>query len=498
MLRSSRILAPVLAMACGNGVRAGVPEDDASWVGRDAHFDDVLGEDGPLCIGLECNIDPCGGDATRTQLTGSVYDPAGKNPLPNVLVYVPNAPLSALTEGPSCEACFGGSGGPIVGTLTDYRGRFTLEGVPSGTNVPLVVQVGKWRRQVSVPTVTKCVSSDTTALTGADGRPLVRLPKNRSEGSMPRIAIVSGAADPFECVLAKIGIDVTAESGEIGPPVVAGLANPDRIHFYTSPDAPGLDTSATLGGPSPSASGLWDTAAHLSAYDAILLPCEGADFDKGAAVRARLVDYAGRGGRIFATHHSYSYLQFAPAASLWPNVVKFWNHTPAKDGPTSVVLNRTFPRGDTFARWLHFIGASPDLGRLPIQGVQHDYAFVDRTRATPWMYSNVDGTMPKDTTGACTRDTDCPTTEAGGGCWGGTCVPAHGQEALMTFNVPVGPPAAQCGRVVFADFHASASASPGKGAFPEGCDGGDLSAQEKVFEFMLFDFPMCVWNHGKW
>jgi hypothetical protein len=90
-----------------------------------------------------------------------VYDPAGKNPLYNVIVYVPNAPLAPITHGATCETCnTAPSGTPIASALTDTHGRFKIEKnalgtniPPSGTDIPLVIQIGKWRRQIKLGTV---------------------------------------------------------------------------------------------------------------------------------------------------------------------------------------------------------------------------------------------------------------------------------------------------------------------------------------------------------
>ncbi|MBL8722373.1 MAG: hypothetical protein JNL79_40705 [Myxococcales bacterium] len=642
--------------ADGGGITIG-EGGEAGWVG------------GSTCTGLQCQVDACSGDYTKTQLTGKVYDPAGKNPLYNVLVYVPNASLAPLTDGVTCDACSGGSGSPIVSALTDYTGSFTLKGVPSGTSIPLVIQSGKWRRQLTLPSVTKCAVNDTTALTGADGLKLIRFPKNRSEGSIPRIAFVSGGADPFQCVFKKMGIDVTTTSSEVGVPVLAdGSINPDRIHYYRGSSSAGQNLSTALGGGAPSSTTLWASATRLNLYDAIIFACEGNEYNKGTAVNQALVDYAGRGGRLFLTHYSYAFLQFAPGVSKFPNTVNSWDHSMAYSpvSPMTSLVNMTFPKGDNFARWLNYVGASPTLGRLAIQESRRDLDRVNRAYATPWMYSNMNGTIPgggttllptgsacttgaqcasgtctggsgstaianggfesgltswtgagavaastttpktgtrslqlgssantssaaqtftapagggaltfsyrivctdvgydnasvmlrdntagvttypvaarcsnggwesasvplvggrsytltfqlyefpdyiipsylyvddvmvgsagtcaAGTTAACTTDAGCG---AGWSCWNGICIPPHDMEALMTFNVPVGAaPAAQCGRVVFSDFHVSASALSGTSStFPDGCKAGDLSAQEKALEFMLFDLTACL------
>jgi hypothetical protein len=63
-----------------------------------------------------------------TSVTGTVYAPNGIDPLPNTLVYVPNAPLSLFTDGVSTPHCACGddvSGSPLVSAVTDYKGNFT-------------------------------------------------------------------------------------------------------------------------------------------------------------------------------------------------------------------------------------------------------------------------------------------------------------------------------------------------------------------------------------
>jgi hypothetical protein len=138
-------------------------------------------------------------------LSGVTRDPAGRLPLYNVVVYVPSEPLAPLERGAACETCDGNfSGRPIAATVSDAAGNFTLDisNVPQRENIPIVVQAGKWRRQVTLASATDCGN---TSL-GAD---LSRLPKSRAEGELPHIAVMRAGSDALECLFTKIGVDLS-------------------------------------------------------------------------------------------------------------------------------------------------------------------------------------------------------------------------------------------------------------------------------------------------
>ena len=180
----------------------------------------------PACTGLCLQQVSCAGGKTTT-ISGTVYAPNGVDPLPNVTVYIPNAPVDAFTPTVSCPvAGQAPSGSPLVGTTTNADGTFTLVNAPVGSNIPLVVVSGRWRRQVVIPGTVAC----------ADTPFPVNMPRNKAEGDIPRIAIATGSQDSVECVLRKVGL---AESEFTNP------LDPGRIHLYSGSFSPGARIDAT-------------------------------------------------------------------------------------------------------------------------------------------------------------------------------------------------------------------------------------------------------------
>ncbi|MCA9587255.1 MAG: carboxypeptidase regulatory-like domain-containing protein [Myxococcales bacterium] len=400
------------------------------------------GEGGKPCISGLCKQQVDCGTAPKTSVSGKVHDPAGKVPLYNVLVYVPNATPAPITTGASCDRCGDVSGDPLVTALTDAKGEFRLDDVPVGKDIPLVIQVGKWRRQITIPNVEKCVDHPLSV-------DQLRLPRNQSEGDLPQMAIASGAADPFECLLTKMGIDEAEFTHDTGT---------GRVHYYREN---GVDTSPSA----PAASTLYNDLAKMKTYDIIFLPCEGSPRDKNDTVDQNLVDYTAVGGRAFTTHYGYVWL--FNGVTPFPTTGDWQPRQSDKfSGVLNAQVNTGFPKGQAFAEWLVNVGASQQLGTMELREARHDLNAGNDPPSTTWMSTN-----------------DMP-------------APNNNAAMHITFNTPIGVPDAQlCGRVVYSDFHVSASAKePGQPNFPGSCKKGDLSEQEKALEFMLFDLSSCIQN----
>ena len=385
------------------------------------------------CTNLQCQQVSCGTARPKTTVSGVVFDPAGRQPLYGALVYVPNAPLAPLAHGTTCDRCGTiSSGDPIVTALTDTKGRFTLTDVPAGDAIPLVVQIGKWRRQVALPHVSACKDNPVD-------KDLTRLPRNQREGEMPLIALSTGC-DPMECLFRKIGIDDSEFTDGEGR---------GRVHLYRGNRGGGVPAST-------SSYALWPNIERLKTYDIVINACECAPYPRGEDSIAAMHDFLDAGGRFFGSHFHYNWftenVEFQEVAEWTP-------HGVCNDGPNRI--DDTFPKGRAFAEWLMVSGASERYGEIPLTCAPKDLASTKRTRSQRWIY-------------------DGPS----------------GSPSYVSFNTPVTAPAeAQCGRAVFADLHVSRADQgldiPGQ-PFPSGCMSTEMSPQEKALEFMFFDLSSCI------
>jgi hypothetical protein len=455
----------------------------------------------PCPAGLQCNVS-CSGGGT-TSISGTVYDPAGNNPLYNVVVYVPATPLQPLPAGVptgndscSCLALF--KSGAITSVATGVDGKFTLTNAPAGSNVPLVIQIGKWRHEVNV-NVTACQDNPQPDKS-------LKLPGTiaAANDSMPDIAVSTGSADTLECLMTRIGLPNSE--------YVAGAGGSGHIHVFSGGDPTGMsamgtpETPAMPGAPEADTA-LWDSPDHLMAYDITLLSCEGAETYK--ANPPALEQYLNQGGRVFASHYHYAWFA-GPMEAIKANMLTGANYSAPMDwgthlgnwnpdgmfgtmpmpgmgyplgdigGIIDTTLNGSsmpFPKGQALLQWLGIVNALGQSGVPPMELSIFQPRFdvtvtSSNTPSQPWITSDSQG------------------------------VP--GMTQYFSFDTPVNPnppvtgpdPSGgwtYCGRAVYSDLHVGGDPSTSDMPPPPGgCMTGPLSPQEKALEFMLFDLSSCV------
>jgi hypothetical protein len=455
IIGGSVVLGLLVAVGCGTTDESVFPGGDGTSSGANGSSgtsgfgssgsSGASGAGGP-CVGLECKQVACaGGGATTTSLSGKVYDPSGTVPLYNAIVYVPNAELTPFTEGITCDKCgTTPSGKPITTALTDSKGDFVLNNVPVGVDVPLVMQIGRWRRKITIPaaTVHQCGNAQLDAA-------ITRLPRTKAEGEIPKIAISTGGADSLECFVRKLGVET-----EMTNPSGAG-----RVHIYqgkrTNNDGSKIDANT------PTGESLWDDAAKLKTYDMVILSCEGDEnpSTKSTAARANVKDYLDQGGRLFASHFHYEW--FKNGSMPLPSTAT-WTGGSTEDSASMVNVDTTFAKGIAFGEWLDEVKATtaPKSGIVAMTELKKSVTQVPGVGGTPdtsrrWLY-----------------------TPAG--------------PKFYSFNTPIGTaPAQQCGRGVYTDIHVSSGDAQG-GTFPANCTTKGFTAQEKALLFLMMDLASCI------
>lgn len=445
-------------------------------------------------------IPDCTAQGTPTRLSGRVVTPGRTDDdtgnqvgVPNAVVYILRntdvAELPPITAGipaggTSCDRCEDQDLGPILlGTVTDATGRFVLEGsIPVGTEFLLAVKVGKFRRVVtySLPESAACTTTE-LPLT-LPGNP-TRLPRSIDDGlavNIPRIAVTTGQVDAMECVLEKMGL----AHSEFGNPAPAGPGVP-HVQLYRGTGGGGFGmmtprmAGAKIDDTTPSDSVLYGDLAQLQSYDFVIADCEGLGWDSNGSEReswgANVREYVNRGGRLFSSHLSFSWLDsngdqaydaadpiatgLGPAAT-WSDTVDI------SDTATGVIAlggPNASPRIQSFADWMAAEGVvmAPD-----------NTFMIEEPRSQ----------------------------NTGLGEFSEEFVYAQdGNERVQqfSFNTPYGAPEeAACGRVAYSGFHV---VSTGGGTmtpfadvtFPKHCT-GSLTDQEKVLLYMIFDLGACV------
>jgi hypothetical protein len=339
---------------------------------------------------------------------------------------------------------------PIAQARTDEAGKFSLTNLPTGDNIPLVITTGKWRRQITIPHVAQCTD---TPLAATD----TRLPKNKSEGDIPQIAITTGSADSLECLIRRLGVDdseITVDN------------KPGRVHLYHGNGVSGFSGGASFS----DAQQLWGNGTQLAKYDIVIFSCEGAQNanTKPQAAMDAVKAYADLGGRVFLSHWHNVWLEGDTQGSgngqrpaVWTDIATWSNAGNLGNGIVDKIDEIANPKGVSFATWMLNVQGSTMRDNINIiDGTGKTTCnAVDPAKGERWTYYN------------------------------------NGTELTQNFQFSTpneAPIESRCGKVVFSDMHVSGDGGSGN-TYPGSCGGTTtLSPQEKALAFMFFDISSCV------
>jgi hypothetical protein len=406
--------------------------------------------EGPVCdsgAGWECAVDmTCGANAATT-LKGKVFDPAGIHPLPGVAVFIPMdlATVPPLTRGTS--ACTVPTIGDYVTVaITDATGAFTLSSVPTGRGIPLVVELGKWRRTTTVDITTSCATT-----TVPDGT--LRLPRNRQEGEMPQMALLTGGCDDLGCFLTNIGID----PAEFSAPHAGGA-----VDVYQGLGGVGTGPSlsnGTAGDCTTASCPLWANKQSLESYDVAILSCECAENaqTKPPASMQALHDWLDEGGKVLASHSQATWFRSSAGADF--RAAATWLGPSAATSSGTYDVNTSFALGSKFGDWLKGVGvlAAGQLPTIALDNVASSVSTIGES-TDQWIYDP--STNPHET-------------------------------KMLTFETPIGglpDPSAitYCGGVAFTDFHSNVGGTDGVKAIPAGCIKAAWTPAQAALEYLFF------------
>jgi len=432
----SVLLCTALAVGCA-------PEksdrDGAGPGGNEADAGPGGGGGGGGCTSPSC-LNECP-DGQQTTLRGVVTAPNGIDPVPGAAVYVPRGSVTEFPTTVRCEVCDQLADQAVVSAQTEVDGSFVLGPIPTGENqepgaeITIVTQMGRFRRMEQVVVDNPCDEN-----MGSNEQ--FRLP-GRNEGiskSIPNIAVVTGAYDAMECVLLKLGIEQ------------------DQFELF--------EGSVPLLG---DAKALLEDLDKMKTYNIIFINC-GTTFDiegllANAAVRQNIQDYVESGGRLYATDLSYDYVEqipaFAPLIDFEPDASDAAPETQnaAELGTGDIEVSASVDQA-ALGDWLRAVEAATGDEVISDDGtvfVEHFLGGWAQQREVPpadevtvWLSGDADGERPLTT----------------------------------TFDYQ------QCGRVLYSSYHTLGRAE-GLG-FPNYCQSGPLSPQERVLEYLIFHIADCI------
>lgn len=382
-------------------------------------------------------MDACAG-RPATRIEGVVRFPNGTLPVSRALVYVPVDPSGAVPRSGTCGECIDRTGVWAV-VETEVDGRFVLSDVPPDATM-VVVQKGPFVRRVPV-TLAPCADNELPA-------EATRLPRDSSEGEVPRIAVVTGTFDHMQTVLTRLGLSSSAIE------IVAG-----------DPDDPA---------PNDGGAGLFRDRDRLLAFDYVFVNCGAGLADSWAAasplteraMRDNIVAFVEGGGRLYVTDLAYDVLEVA-----MPSAIDFGGSAGTSETPEPIDGAESGPSIDRAVHaevldadlraWLGETGALDAAGQMEVRGLEDGWVRVSRAnpdRAVVWVRGPLDADVVDDPWGD-------PWDE-----------PTSVEPSALTVTSDRG-----CGRALFTSYH---TLHDGGGA--------TLSAQEQALAYLVLEIGNCI------
>ena len=390
-------------------------------------------------VGIDV-LPPC-----AATLTGVVRFPNGREPVPGAVVYTTAGDAPAPRTG-ECNQCIG-SESVLSHTETGIDGTFSIT-VSRGMQ-RLVIEKGLFARVIELD-VTECGA--TIPLEDEQ----TRLPRNPSEGQIPKIAIGTGYYDFMQNVVAKLGLGTLDASGFLVP-------GSEQFDLYDGADDPfGSGGGASL-------ESLLRDMALLSTYDIVFINCgsspEDGFFGSGSilsepAVRDNLRAFVEGGGRLYVTDEAYDYVEQtfprflgfeeAPSLSTTPEV-----EDAAELGEDMDRVDATV-HDDTMRAWLDSLGHIVG-GTVGITGMIAGWTVITQTDpmlTTTWVSG------PVTWTSSSTFDSRTDV-----------------RPLTVTFDLG-------CGRVLYTSYHTDSSFF--------GSGGASLTAQELILAYLVLEIGKCI------
>jgi hypothetical protein len=403
------------------------------WNGGGDGGSDPGKDGGPSDLGGLPNTCPPGQELPS--LKGTVLAPNGLDPITGALVYVARGPVAPLSPGNECDLCVLETSNAWVQTHTSTNGSFSFKKVPAG-DIEVVIQLGKFRRVVPV----KASCGGSVELTAEQSR----LPRNETEGNIPKVAVATGNVDFMQYVLTKLGLE--------------------KYDLFE-----GKQT-----GPHPPFDLLVNDPTKLAAYNIVLINCSNADHDKnvlsGPGLK-NLQEFVYSGGRLFVDDLSYEFVEwpFASGIDFEPDPTGAFLESAKPQEPFEsaevgkpgngvdmpVVIDATCPKPDLLDWLKQFPGTVNPDNTVPIEGWLSHWAVMHAVPAGTSVW--VKGVVSM---------YDGPTAE----------------RPLSASLDPVGPNGRRCGRVVFNSYHTV----PNKAS-----ETAPFTPQERILEYLFFKVAGC-------